>query len=472
MTYDDSTYPPADPALDHLYGPPQQLGPRATPEPIPLYPLVTVPPQVTINAHGFIPVDYSRDDAEAGKAWPVLDPIAFNGLPGRIVRAIEPHSEADPVAMLFTLYAMAGAVIGRGPHMEVGEAQHGARIWPLIIGDTFAGGKGTSKDDTKGILLGAYPDFACRIMGGLTSGAGLINQVRDGQGDDAEDPNFDEGAPDKRLLAIETEFASVLAQGKRETENLPQIMRAAWDGDRLSTLTVKPRVATGAHIVVIGHITPTELRAKLTKSEVAGGTMNRFLPVLSRRSKLLPNPSRLPQQIRTELTDELRTVLDKAASVGRIQRSQAAEPRWAQVYAQLNTNRMGDAHIAPYISRCAPQTIRLSVLTALLDGAEVITEHHVTVAEAMWNYVEASARYVFSGPSPDLVDLMAFVDAAEGAWVSRTEIVNVCFKRKKTAKEVAVLLNQLITISDYEGVKEATAGRPRELFRRKKGKKG
>jgi hypothetical protein len=31
-------------------------------------------------------------------SWPVLAEEAYHGLPGDIVRSIEPHSEADPVA--------------------------------------------------------------------------------------------------------------------------------------------------------------------------------------------------------------------------------------------------------------------------------------------------------------------------------------------------------------------------------------
>src|SRR6185369_15445845 len=35
--------------------------------------------------------------------WPVIDDAAFHGLAGEVVRTIEPHSEADPVALLLQL---------------------------------------------------------------------------------------------------------------------------------------------------------------------------------------------------------------------------------------------------------------------------------------------------------------------------------------------------------------------------------
>ena len=49
--------------------------------------------------------------------WP--DPPsdqAFYGLAGEVVRAIEPHSEADPVALLVQFLVAFGSVIGRGAH--------------------------------------------------------------------------------------------------------------------------------------------------------------------------------------------------------------------------------------------------------------------------------------------------------------------------------------------------------------------
>ncbi|MEJ7873117.1 MAG: hypothetical protein WKF67_12740, partial [Rubrobacteraceae bacterium] len=46
--------------------------------------------------------------------WPRLDEAALHGLPGDVVRAFEPHTEADPVAVLANLLAAFGNVIGRG----------------------------------------------------------------------------------------------------------------------------------------------------------------------------------------------------------------------------------------------------------------------------------------------------------------------------------------------------------------------
>lgn len=52
--------------------------------------------------------------------WPdKLDGSALIGLPGKIVRTIEPHTEADSAAILIQLLVAFGCAVGRGPHYLV-----------------------------------------------------------------------------------------------------------------------------------------------------------------------------------------------------------------------------------------------------------------------------------------------------------------------------------------------------------------
>src|SRR4051794_25322746 len=73
-----------------------------------------------------------------------LGEAALQGLPGRVVRAIEPYSEADPAALLMTFLSAVGVRLGRTAHVLAGDVEHAARIWPLITGKTAGGSKGTS----------------------------------------------------------------------------------------------------------------------------------------------------------------------------------------------------------------------------------------------------------------------------------------------------------------------------------------
>src|SRR5215211_7686968 len=77
--------------------------------------------------------------------WPVLAEEACHGLPGDIVRAIEPHSEADPVAVLANLLCGFGNAIGRGAYFRVGADEHHLKLNSGLVGPTSKGRKGMSE---------------------------------------------------------------------------------------------------------------------------------------------------------------------------------------------------------------------------------------------------------------------------------------------------------------------------------------
>ncbi|MFF6981112.1 DUF3987 domain-containing protein [Streptomyces sp. NPDC008343] len=371
-----------------------------------------------------------------------------------------PHTEADPAALLFTLYAGAGAMIGRGPHMLTGGVEHGARIWPLIIGNTAGGMRGTSAAEVMRVLrvAGAGHFGNDKILNGLSSAEGLINCVRDGSGDDEDEEakNHDPGVDDKRLLVIESEFASVLAHGKREGNALLPILRQAWDAGSLRALTVNPRVATDPHIVIVGHITPTELRVKLRDSELAGGTMNRFLPVMSKRSKKLAHGGSLAPAEWDKLGTELASQVATAQEIGHMTRSTSADREWRDLYeTRLTADFTGDGPVAQVIARAAPQMLRLCVLVALLDDQRTdIDVEHIRAAEALWSYAEDSAWYIFGNGTgnPDLDKLKMFVDAGLETGVTRKMIANECFGKHRTKAQLDALTAELIKLGGYEVV--------------------
>jgi hypothetical protein len=102
---------------------------------------------------------------------------------------------------------------------------------------------------------------------------------------------------DKRLLVVEHEFGGTLRRAGRDGNDLSERLREAWDGRPLSTMSRSANRlrATGHHITVIGHITPGELRVRYAEStDVIGGTANRLLPLLVRRSKRLPDGGGAP----------------------------------------------------------------------------------------------------------------------------------------------------------------------------------
>ena len=201
--------------------------------------------------------------------WP--DPLtdeAYHGLAGDWVRTVEPHTEADPVALLIQLLVAFGNLIGRKPYYTAEADRHYTNLFAVIVGQTAKGRKGTSLGQVLRAFNGIDEDWCKRrTMGGLSSGEGLIWAVRDeilenvairekGQPVRNEEQLTDKGEADKRLMVTESELASVLQRADRETNTLSAIIRQCWDSGNLNVLTKKQSAhATDAHISIIGHIT-------------------------------------------------------------------------------------------------------------------------------------------------------------------------------------------------------------------------
>ena len=203
-------------------------------------------------------------------------------------------------------------------------------------------------------------------------------------------------------MIVEPEFASAISVAERHGNTLSPLIRRAWDGDQLSTLTRNsPLTATGAHISMIGHITVDELRARINRTELANGFANRFLFVLSRRSKVLPFGGSLTDSEILQLGEKLTTALEKAKIVGRVAMTDKARSKWAAVYPTLSAAKPG--LLGAIIARAEAQTIRLALVYALLDGSDQIDLPHLEAALAVWEYCELSAVHIFGSAIGDPV---------------------------------------------------------------------
>ena len=399
--------------------------------------------------------------------WPEpLEPEALYGLAGEFVRTVEPHSEADPAALLTGLLAMAGNAIGCGPHLRVEADEHPGRLFVVWVGATAGGRKGTAQGRTSSAVVLADEAWAQRVQSGLSSGEGLIHAVRDpvigGERDKLE--VSDPGVIDKRLMVVEAEFASTLRILRREGNTLSPTLRNAWDSGDLQTLTKgSPTRATGAHISVIGHITAAELRHYLTATEAGNGFANRFLWICVRRSKALPFGGDLDPQGLENVTRQLRAAIEWASSTTVL--TWAAETRqiWANVYPSLSEGRPG--LLGAVTSRAEAQTVRLATLYAALDCSSQIMPEHLHAALAVWDYALASAKCIFGedlgNPLADQI-LSALHGCPDG--MTRTGLRNH-FDRHKSSAEIGAALKLLSEKGLVEKSKVGTNGRPAECWR-------
>ena len=418
------------------------------------------------------------DDAPVvARRWPTLEPVALQGIAGEIVNAIEATTEADPAALLICLLAAVGVWIGPGPYMWVANTKHPAIVWPLVVGRTSSGAKGTGTDLVLRLLAGADHTFQEHVTSGLSSGEGLIEIVRDPSGEDPTAKDFDPGVVDKRLLVVESEYAAVLYRQGRVGSTLGPVLRDAWDGKPLRVLNRKSNklAATDHHIAVIGHVTPGELVIRLEAADLAGGTINRWLLVLSKRSKMLPEGGNLDPVTAKKVSNFLAAAKRSAelSVTGLYKRTEAAEAHWRTLYPSLLTEK-GEGREAQSTARAVPQVLRLALCFALLDCSPGLIEaEHLEAAAAVWRYAEASAAYVFGDPAAPAEGglserLVNFIARAGGSGVTMTQISREHFKGHRKSNEVRLLLKSLLETGYIDQTVVATPGRNRTVFRVRK----
>jgi len=365
---------------------------------------------------------------------------ALSGLLGEFTRAVAPHTEAHPAAVLATGLAVFGNLLGPGPHVRVGDTRHGLKIWPLTVGPTGRGRKGTALDLVLALVEAAFPDWKAKCLAvGLTSGEGLIYAVRDTV--EHEGKVLDPGAPDKRLCVVETEFAGVLRVLAREGNSLSAVLRQAWDRDHLRSLVKNsPQRATGCHVTVVGHVVAEELLRYLHETEVLGGLLNRFLVLAVRRTKLLPDPEPLPSSVMNTFVARLRRLVEEGRRVGEVRRDEEAAALWREVYQGLTADRSGLYGAAT--ARAEAQVARLAALYALSDGSEVVRVPHLKAALALWEYADESCRTLLGDRTGDPVADRILEEIRASGGLSRTEVHHL-FQRHVTTSRLQAALRFL-----------------------------
>jgi hypothetical protein len=381
-----------------------------------------------------------------------LSKDAFHGLLGQIVKTLDPYTEADPAAVLSNLLVMVGNVVGSRPHFKVNGDMHGLKIFMVHVGMTGKGRKGSSIGQPKRLIEYNDPKWVeKRIQSGLSSGEGLIWTVHDpvyqkqpikdkktGRITDYQRVMIHEGVEDKRTLIIEEEFSRTLKAMSRDGNTLSAVIRQAWDGGHLQTLTKgEPYEANGAHVSIIAHITKDELLRHFDSTEAANGFGNRFLWIVVYRSKLLPKGKSPALDVLQPLQTELSRRINFASTLEEITRTDEAETYWEGVYSALSEEKPGlsDAMTA----RAAPQVMRLACIYAILDQSAQVEVVHLKAALSIWQRVEDSIRFIFGQRLGDpIADEILSVLRTDGP-KTLTQIHGI-FKRNQSADRIRTAL--------------------------------
>lgn len=370
---------------------------------------------------------------------PELDDAALYGPVGEFVRAVAPYTEADPAGVLFNALAAVGCMCGPTAGMAVSGQPEPPRLFVGTVGETGVGRKGTAQRVTEALLVRVDADFvAGHTASGLSTGEGLIYHVRDSvtrkvprreHGVTTYEDVTEEGVADKRVLVVEDEFAATLKRMAERTSTLSPLLRAAYDGRPLRTLTrLAPMAATGAHVCLAVQITPAELHECLQSVEHVNGFANRFLWAAVRQQRELPEGEFLPRDQLDRIAGKIRHAVDFARGLtgegAILRRDRDAKAAWEAIYRKCNAD-LRDASsdvLRGLLARGTTHVLRVAALFALLDCTTTVRVDHLEAAAAVVDYSVASVLHIW-GKRPERGALARLVGAhvAAGAPMSRSQ---------------------------------------------------
>ena len=259
---------------------------------------------------------------------------------------------------------------------------------------------------------------------------------------------------------IESEFANVLHQGKREGNTLSAALRDCWDGVSMKPATKSSRLwATDPHIAMVGAVTPGELLGLMASRELTNGFANRFMMFWAERTKMLAFPRATSQQDVDALAERILEVLKfcKAERWAekdnmRVELSPDAGKRYEKLYlGELNDNSAGE-RITALIERRAPMLLRLAMLFALCDLTTTVEVHHINAELAWVRYSVESVKFIFASAADEVAveetndtaqKIVVFLQAKNR--VTRKQITVDCFQGHANKTRIDAALDELLS---------------------------
>ena len=382
------------------------------------------------------------------------------GLIGEIARAGGDTTEANPYAVALNALAYLGCCVGRGPFLPVGNTYHHARLFTQHVGRSGRGRKGDAVSlihridmSLRQIDAGLAPQVH---RGGLSSREGLAYLLHDGF---REGKNEVEPIHDKRLWVLESEFANVLHQTKRDGNTLSSALRDCWDGVSIRPATKSNRIsATDPHVSLSAAVTPGELLSLIEARELSNGFANRFVTIFCERSRMLAFPQATSQSIVDAIAVKVAEVLRYAGAdrwVDKDTLRMSMSPTAAGLYGELYLGELNRHDYGPLVDglleRRAPVLLRIAMLLAVSDHTNIIEEQHIDAALAWVRYWVDSVRFVFSTAAQEEAQHVVTHAAAKiidylgkRGRQPRTKITVECFGGRVSKDQIDEALDELL----------------------------
>jgi hypothetical protein len=401
---------------------------------------------------------------------PDVDGAAFYGPLGQLALETQKETEANALFVLDHLLGFAGVSVGRGPYYVLSGDFHRPNLNIGIVGLSGRARKGTAAGVAKAIWRLVDANFVGEnILSGLNSGGGLLHHLRDARvqrgknGKDVEDP----GVADKRRVFLEPELASVLMQGHRDANPLLCYVRQLADGDsKIHSLKTEAITVTDAHVGIIGHCTPADLKDYLTSTDKKNGTAGRFLWHYGVRSKRLLEGGDVGSVLDFLEPDlaKLRNAITTARTFERMRLAPGISDRWKKIYADLDDNHppgpIGDLFV-----RAPTYIIRAAMIFALMDAKRLIEVPHLEAAQALWKHSERTLRYLFPADVDVEAERLLAALGAAPAGLSKRQIIHDVFKKNVGVATLDALLLDLLASRSITAKKvHSGRGRPATIY--------
>jgi hypothetical protein len=419
--------------------------------------VTALPPLTSSTEPAFVPAEAIDNHRNV----PRPDPACLYGLVGDIARTGSQSTEANPYAVAASAIAYLSAALGRRAYMPIGDNINHVRLFFIHVGRSSRGRKGTSKSLIKMIdkvLRNRNQKLAPNFhTGGLSTREGLATLIHDGY---REGKTVVPPIDDKRLLVMESEFANILQQSKRDGNTLSAALRDAWDGTSIKpAIKNNPVTTTDPHITIIGDITPSELRTLMDRRELSNGFANRFIFFWAEGEKVVALPPPTPATVIDALTDRMAQVL---SYVGADQHGKNdaicmelgpdARSLYEDIYLDELQDRSAGERITGLLERRAPMLLRLAMLFALTDQTKVIEVHHINAALAWVRYWVESVKFIFQSADEEAGTALASDIAKriatflnDHAQATRTELSRKCFSGHVHKSVIDTALDELLT---------------------------
>jgi phage/plasmid primase-like uncharacterized protein len=412
------------------------------------------------------------------RAQPQMAEAGFVPLLRDTVQVACDSSEAHRVAVAVNMISCFSALVGRGVFQRIGDAVIHCRPFMLIVGKSGKARKGTSEVTVMKIVKRAEAiinernglhDSLKVYKGALSTGEGIAMHIRDAREADGKGRGADPGVPDKRLLAIESEFENFFSHVRRDNNNLSATIRTVFDGHDIKTLTkTDPISASRPHVCIIGHITGYELRLRATENDVSNGLLNRFLIAHVYRPKLVALPQPTPEEKIEELAQRVADMVmavtngDLHADNAReVVMSDPASQLWEEQYNLITRDREGKG--GSLLARSEMYARMLAMIFAAMDGRLIIEPCDFRAAIAWVEYWSASITYVFNCEddegilAPFVAEVLENITKNPGITLTALQRTWLNKRIKAVRDALEVLLNRAPPLIEQR--KEATGGR-------------